>query len=381
MKGAARRLFDFQPARYPDLPGCYLMKDASGRILYVGKSVKLRSRLGSYFREQQPRENIGKLVGEIADIEIILVRNEPESLILENNLIKMHKPPYNRALKADNSGYAYLCLTDERLPRLTEFYRNRKLSLAEDAVRQRIDSRTTRPEARFGPFVSAHFRASVMAFVNEHYRLRTCESLPKRACLQYHIHKCSGVCEGMISEADYLRDVREASALLADGGERLIPGMYRQMELYAERLEFEKAGSMLRHIRILERQEERQIVDRETAIDQDVVYFGNDRVLVANVREGMLYKLALFELDGPERAESPGRFMADHYAGVRPGEIILNAKELHGTVVAALRKKGRPTPRVTVPKRGLKRELLELCRINFEFRVRTERRSREDGTG
>jgi len=419
------------------------MRDRTGRILYVGKSKRLRTRLRSYFREPQPRKRIRQLVAEIADIEIMLVNNEPESLILENNLIKIHKPPYNRALKKDNSGYAYLKLTKEPLPRLDVFYRDRrpkaaalapgKAQAVRTATAQRrsvtavaapvpgrtpdsagaaggggtsdsaafaggekwpvtadAESRARTPdsagaaggerssvsagaveeEIRFGPYLSARFRNAVMEFVTDHYKLRTCVTLPKRACLLYHIGKCSGVCEGHISEDEYRETVRRAADLLANRGAKLLQAMYASMEEYAERLEFEKAENMLRHIRILEQREAKQVVDREITFDQDVLYAGDGAVLVAKVQEGMLRDFELHPLDTSAGAADIDRFLVHHYRNGRPDEIIVNRVHDLRTVRSGLRRPGLPPVRITLPKRGLKHDLLQLCRENYAYRTR-----------
>jgi excinuclease ABC subunit C len=370
--GLATPSFNFQPGQYPERPGCYIMKNDSGRILYVGKSKQLRSRLRSYFRAPHPHKRIRQLVEEIADIEIILVNNEPESLILENNLIKIHKPPYNRALKKDNSGYAYLKLTAEQFPRLDVFYRDRRLKEGNVRLRGRSDASEVPKggEVRFGPYLSSRFRNEVMEFITDHYKLRTCTNLPKRACLLYHIGRCSGVCEGMITEQDYLDTVNQAASLLANRGEKLVEAMYRQIELYAERLEFEKAENMLRHIRVLERREAKQVVDREITFDQDVLYFGEHGVLVAKMQEGMLRDFTFHQL--PEFADEPScdRFLTDYYRESRPDEIIVSRIHDAKAVRAALRRNGRVPITITQPKRGLKHDLLQLCRENYEYRTR-----------
>ncbi|UUZ82825.1 GIY-YIG nuclease family protein [Paenibacillus sp. P26] len=288
--------FEFQAGDYPERPGRYIMKDAAGRILYVGKSKNLRSRLRSYFQRRDQRKRIQQMVQEIASIEVVLVNNEAESLMLENNLIKIHKPPYNRALKRDNSGYAYLQMTSERLPRLEVFYRDRRSG----ADRPNAGPEPSGKEKRFGPYISGRFRDAVMEFVADHYRSRTCVTLPKRVCLLYHIGRCSGVCEGMIPEEEYRETARQAADLLMNRPEDLVAAMYAKMEYYAERLEYEKADNMLRHIRILERMPEKQIVDRESTLDQDVLYFGEDRVLLAKVQEGMLRDFEFLPLDPGE---------------------------------------------------------------------------------
>ncbi|WJH37168.1 GIY-YIG nuclease family protein [Paenibacillus sp. CC-CFT747] len=300
--------FLFVPKRYPESPGCYLMKSSDGRIIYVGKAKNLRNRLRSYFRGNLPKKRTRQLVAEIADIEVVLVNNESESLLLENNLIKQYKPYYNRALKKDNSGYAYLKLTDEPYPRFDVYYRNRKGTAREktDAGRGG-ETRKGRPEKpyaaeipgerRFGPYASSRFRNALLEFLVDHYKIRSCRSLPKRVCLLYHIGKCSGICEGRISDEEYARTLAAAASLLENQGAGLLQEMNRQMERYSENLEFEKANNMLHHIRLLEKTYAKQIVDREAAIDQDVLYFGQEEVMITKLREGMVRDFVLLGLD------------------------------------------------------------------------------------
>ncbi|MDG0790340.1 GIY-YIG nuclease family protein [Cohnella ginsengisoli] len=407
--------FLFEPARYPEQPGVYIMKNNEGRILYVGKSKCIRDRLRAYFNGADKRRRIPALTAEIAEIGFIVVNNEHESLVLENNLIKIHKPPYNRALKKDNSGYAYLQLTREPLPRLIAHYRDRRavreetgeaafarrsggpaevgglgLVRAEAAAgkeaRDAAPSLSKRqqpspalsaedpPAERFGPFVSSRFREAVIAFVTEHYKLRTCATLPKRACLEYHLGKCSGVCAGHISHEEYRETARAAARLLAGGGERLVGAMYGQMEAYAERLAFEKAEHMLRHIRILERTPERQIVDTETDGTQEAVYFGDTDVCIAQLHEGMLHRLECIPWSrGEEGAAACDRFLMERYKTLsRPDEIIASEIGDARLLRAALRRRGQPAVRITVPQRGMKRDLLGLCRRNLEETKRSK---------
>jgi excinuclease ABC subunit C len=352
--------FLFNAGDYPQSPGCYLMKDAQGTILYVGKSKNLRSRLRSYFTKNHTYRKITQLVDEISSIEVVLVNNESESLLLENNLIKIHKPPYNRALKKDNSGYAYLQLTAEPLPRLDVYYRNRK--------RNHVGAASSDAH-RLGPFKSARFRDALLEFVTEHYGLRTCKTMPKQVCLLYHIGKCSGVCEGKISEVDYLEHTRQASELLANRGQGLIETLYGKMEAYAAKLEFEKAQRMLLSIRNLEQAADKQIVDREAVIDQDVLYFGETHVLVAKVQEGMLRDFQLFELEQADSNGACDQFLMTRYAEASPDELIVNTIEDIKRVRASIRASRKKLPAITQPKRGLKFDLLQLCKFNYDYRI------------
>ncbi|OBZ16512.1 GIY-YIG nuclease family protein [Bacillus sp. FJAT-26390] len=354
--------FLFKASDYPQSPGCYLMKDADGRILYVGKSKNLRSRLRSYFTKNHTLRKITQLVDEISSIEVVLVNNESESLLLENNLIKIHKPPYNRALKKDNSGYAYLQLTADPLPRLDVYYRNRKRSqIAADSA--------SLPLHRLGPFKSARFRDALLEFVTEHYGLRTCKTMPKQVCLLYHIGKCSGVCEGKISKSEYLEHTRQASELLANRGQGLIETLYAKMEAYAAKMEFEKAQQMLLSIRNLEQASDKQIVDREAAIDQDVLYFGETHVLVAKVQEGMLRDFQMLELKSADVETAYDQFIMTRYAENSPDELIVNVINDQKLVRAAIRGKTKKLLTITQPKRGLKFDLLQLCKYNYDYRI------------
>lgn len=358
--------FMFKAGDYPEKPGCYLMRDEQDRLLYVGKSKNLRSRLRSYFHTNHKSKRLRELVANIARIEVLLVNNETESLLLENNLIKIHKPPYNRALKKDNSGYAYLMLTDEEIPRLAVHYRDRR------ETEERIAA-TAAPGKRFGPFASARFRNELLEFVADHYKLRSCTKLPKRACLLYHIGRCGGICEGHMSREEYIEQVRQVSELLFDGSKvALVARMYAQMTEYAEQLKFEKAQNMLSHIRNLEKTPEKQIVDRETDLMQEVLYFGEDTVLVAKVQQGMLRELQLHGLDGGGEAACD-RFLIRRYREQQlPDELIVNRIADPAAVRRALRRpadRSRPALVITQPKRGLKHSLLQLCKQNYEFRM------------
>ncbi|MCP1309925.1 nucleotide excision repair endonuclease [Paenibacillus tyrfis] len=309
------------------------------------------------------------MVQDIASIEVVLVNNESESLLLENNLIKIHKPPYNRALKRDNSGYAYLQMTDERFPRLTEYYRDRRLRTVRGSGGA-DKAAASGKEHRFGPYRSARFRDAVLDFVTEHYKLRTCDKMPKRVCLLYHLGKCSGVCEGKITEEAYRETARQAADLLLNRGENLIPAMRAKMSEYAERLEFEKAGSMLRHLRILEEMPEKQIVDREGSTHQDVLYFGEERVLIAKVQEGMLRDFQMHELERAYGEVACDRFLVSRYGETEgPDELIVNKVSDPGSLRALLRRTGGRAIKITTPKRGLKYDLLQLCKDNYEYRV------------
>ncbi|MBD0384016.1 GIY-YIG nuclease family protein [Paenibacillus sedimenti] len=354
--------FIFKAHEYPESPGCYLMMNEAGNILYIGKSINLRSRLRSYFQQNDTRRKIRQMVREIAKIEVILVNNEAESLLLENNLIKLHKPPYNRALKKEKSGYAYLQLTKEQVPRLEVYYRKQRSQKETEGTAKGADQ-------RLGPYRSRRFLEALLEFVTDHYGLRSCTTMPKQVCLLYHIGKCSGVCAGEISQAEYVDRAQQAAAMLANEGQALIEAMTAKMEAYAEKLEFEKAQNMLMHIRNLELAPDKQIVDREDELNQDVIYFGDRGVIVAKVQEGMLREFQMFEMEAGLKGFACDRFLLSLYTGQWPDEIILNTIGDIRQVRSALRRRGARGLTITLPKRGIKYDLLQLCKNNYEYRM------------
>lgn len=349
--------FIFITSHYPTTPGCYLMKDAAGRVLYVGKAKNLRRRLASYFRPRHERPKIARLVAAIHDIELILVNSEIESLILENNLIKRHKPRYNSMLVDDKSGYAYIVLTDEPLPRFVPYRKHR--------VNKALEGLTGNPiRQRFGPFVGRNFRDVLLDFVNDTFLLRTCHPLPSQLCLRYEMHRCGGVCAGQTTATDYLQAVAAATAFLSRQQSDLIRQMKRKMAACADRLEFERAQRIKQQVTMLEQALARQIVERYVPHDQAVVFVGERQLLVATIERGVFCQLDLFAC--PAVGEKTA-VLTQHLTPFR--EILTNEPaRLEAIVHAAAASKGR-TIHLRQPQRGTGRALLQLCQLNFDYRT------------
>jgi len=352
--------FVFDPKRYPAGPGCYLLKDAAGKVLYVGKAVNLRKRLSSYFRPRSRDRRTARLAARVADVEVILVRTEVESLLLENNLIKLYQPPYNRLLKGEDTGYFYIVLTAEELPRLAPYRKGRLNQELGDA-----------PIAQyFGPYASGPFRDRLLQLAVEAFQLRTCQVLPARACLRYHMHKCGGICEARVSAADYAAAVRRATAFLSRPQPALLQQIRQEMMAHADRLEFEIAQRLKERIEALEQTLSVQVVERQVDHDEDVLYFGSEAVLVATVRRGILQGLSLCALEGANGAARPGeRFVLSRYARRAPEELIVNDLPDPDAIEQALRQATGRRVRITIPRRGAKVELLALCAQNYAYRT------------
>ncbi len=359
--------FHFELRDYPTAPGCYLMRDAAGHVLYVGKAKNLRRRLSSYFRMDRRKRRtrrdrrMSQLVTTIAAIDVILVNTELESLVLENNLIKRYRPRFNRMLMPEESGYHYIVLTDETLPRLVPY---RKLRLNKALAGKEV-------ERRFGPYLTRECRDGLLEYVADRFGLRTCYPMPSHVCLRYHLKECSGVCEGKVTSEAYAAAVQEAANFLAQPSQELVGAVVASMRAEvlacAERLEFERAQRIKGRLFILESTLQSQIVERDVEYDQDVVYFGpakTRRAMVASVRRGMLIGVELRELNaGGSYPQACRDFLLAQSARSGAEEIICNAPEkvvapLHGVAGAA---------RLLCPTAGVEHELLALARRNFEY--------------
>ena len=214
----------------PPEPGCYLMRDGEDRILYVGKSKTLRSRVRSYFRSRQdlsPR--IRLMTRQVCEIEFIVTDSEAEALALESNLIKNHQPHFNVLLK-DDKKYPYLCITwSEAYPRIFITRRRRFRS----------------PLDRFyGPYVDVGLLRRTLFLVKRVFPLRQRPRPlhPDRTCLNYSIGRCPGVCQEKISSEDYHRTLRKVAMVFQGRSDELQRLLAEQMERYAERLDFEAAA-------------------------------------------------------------------------------------------------------------------------------------------
>jgi excinuclease ABC subunit C len=352
--------FAFDPSRYPTGPGCYLMRDATGTVLYAGKAKNLRRRLGSHFQAIPHSGRRSRLLAAIAEIELILVTNETEALILEHNLIKLHRPRANRMLLDPDEGYFYIALTAEDLPRLVAY---RKHRINKDLER----GGTETPVARcFGPYVNRRYRDALLGFVADEFQLRTCAPLPSQVCLRYHLGACGGVCAQHVSNSDYARAVADAGGFLARGHAELLHHLKRQMLDSAAQLRFERASWLKRHVELLEGALEPQVVERHVRHDQDVLHFDGATVLALHLRRGTVTGCTLCDLVG-----GADQFLHDRYAAGCPAELIVNQVEDPRLLEQRLATASGHRVRVTVAHagRGATDRLMQLCALNHAHRA------------
>ncbi|PRR76234.1 UvrABC system protein C [Moorella humiferrea] len=348
-------------ARLPDHPGVYIMRDAQGEIIYVGKAASLKKRVRSYFRGQHPpRTQV--MVEKIADIEYILTDNEVEALILECNLIKEHRPRYNVSLKDDKS-YPYIKITlQEQFPRL-QITR----SLVRDGSRY------------FGPYTNVGALRETLKILRSLFPVRTCRETPlqfrSRPCLNAHINRCLAPCSGRVNQEVYRQAVDNIILFLEGKHTALIKELKEQMTAAAERLEFEKAARLRDQLRAVEEVCARQKITAAGGDeDADAVAFAREGEaalgLIFFSRNGKVIGRDHFFLTGTEglsRGEVMAALLKEYYSrGVEiPPQILLHDEpEDAETIASWLGRLRGGRVELKVPKRGSKLKLLQLVHEN-----------------
>ncbi|MBI4288241.1 MAG: excinuclease ABC subunit UvrC [Chloroflexi bacterium] len=360
----------------PAQPGVYLFKDSKGKVLYVGKASSLRQRVRSYFNLQPVQIGNGppeyqaasdaspkteRLVSQIEDIDFLVTDSEQEALILENNLIKKHRPRYNVRLRDDKT-YPYL-----------------KIDFNEPWARIYFTRRWQQDNARyFGPFASAWSVRKTLDVIKRLFPYRTCTrkitGADPRACLEYDIHRCLGPCVGAVTKEEYDRTLRQVILFLEGRNEKIVRDLRRQMEQAAEKLLFEKAAILRDQVQAVEAVTERQKISVPDLGDADVIAFALSQdlayVQVFFVRQGKLLGRDPFILDGVQD-ETPDRIMAGFlqlfYAAAShiPPLLLLQHSPADSDLIEGwLREQRDGAVKLVTPQRGPKRELLEMVAAN-----------------
>ncbi len=358
----------------PDRPGCYLFKDASGRIIYVGKARSLKNRVRQYFQSSRYlTAKVLAMVNQIAEIEHIVTDTETEALVLESNLIKKHKPKYNIRLR-DDKHYPYLRLTlNEAWPRLLV-----ARSMKKDGSRY------------FGPYTSSQAMWETMKLARRLFPLRTCSDPSRypRGCLQFHIGRCLGPClPDFDRHADYAEAVRDLQAFLEGRTQEVVERLRARMEQAAERLEFERAAELRDQIRAIEKVTEKQKIIVHTMVDLDAIAYARlydeAAVQVFFVRQGKLVGRDQFLMSGADDmtgGEILAAFIQQHYSQTDfvPKEILVSEEIPDADVIAEwLSAKRGSRVVLRCPKRGEKRALVEMVAENAQEAVAERKQQRE----
>ncbi|PEF38222.1 excinuclease ABC subunit C [Bacillus sp. AFS026049] len=334
-------------ALLPDQPGCYLMKDRQGTIIYVGKAKVLKNRVRSYFTGSHDGKTF-RLVNEIEDFEYIVTSSNIEALILELNLIKKHDPKYNVMLKDDKT-YPFIKLTAERHPRLI------------------ITRKVKKDKGKyFGPYPNAFAANETKKLLDRIYPLRKCNTLPDRVCLYYHLGQCLAPCVYDVEEQEYKKMVDDINRFLNGGHTEIKKELTEKMLEASEELDFERAKEFRDKIAHIDITMEKQKMMTTDFIDRDVFGFSYDKgwmcVQVFFVRQGKLIErdVSLFPVyDEPEQELLTflGQFyeITNHF---KPKEILLPES------VDAEMAEGLLGVKTIHPKRGAKKDMLKLANKN-----------------
>ena len=344
----------------PEKPGVYLMHDASGKVIYVGKAVVLKNRVRSYFRNLASHTpKVKAMVAKIAEIETIVTSSEVEALILECNLIKKYRPRYNISLKDDKT-YPYL-----------------KVTLHEDFPRLYVTRRHMRDGARYyGPYADAGAMHATVKLLRSMFPLRTCRKMnPDRPCLNYHIKRCLAPCAGYISKADYHKMIKSVCMVLDGRTTELERDLKQQMQEAADNYAFEEAARLRDQLQAVARLNEAQKAVTNNGGDMDIFGLGQDMtglcVQLFFVRKGKLIGRDNFFM--PDGGDTPQEvmtaFVKQYYneATFIPKEVVLpylpeeDEKQLIETWLAD---KAQRRVELLLPQRGVKKDLLKLANEN-----------------
>ncbi len=350
----------------PDHPGVYLMLAGDGQILYIGKANSLRKRVRSYFSGRPDRAKTALLLTRVCDVEVILTGSEIEALLLENNLIKKHRPPFNIELK-DDKNYPYVRLDRSQIFPRFEVVRRRRA----DGARY------------FGPFPAVSALRTTLGILNKHFRLRRCRGERfvnrVRPCLNYQINLCAAPCCEKVSPVEYRRSITLAALILGGRGRPVLKSLERRMQKAAEGLDFEVAAALRDSLADLKRVLETQTIDAGRDEDLDVLGVasrsdGASVLYLLTIRRGNVVggrPFSFFEYGG-RREELSGAFLQRHYGdageGDRPPPIIVVPElgEVAGALESWLSRIRGHRVQLLVPSRGRRLQLLRLAQKNAE---------------
>jgi excinuclease ABC subunit C len=349
----------------PTNPGCYIYKNSANKIIYIGKAKNLKKRVTSYFtkRDHDPKTEI--MITHIHYIETIITKNEIEALILENTLIKKHRPKYNIDLK-DSRSYAYIELTNEKFPKfkLARYPNTPQLGV------QRTMKHSIKNQL-FGPFTSAKARDDILQVINRTFKLRTCNKLPKRACLRYSIGICSAPCINQISEEQYNENIKSAKLILKGEISKTISLLKTNMQIASKRKDYERALNFRNQIDSLEYLKEKQNMQRNKNYNEDIInYITKDNIVyiaVFNIYKGTLENKQEFTFEQTENFLE--KFLTQYYLDNEIPKQVILPKQTNKLIQEYLSKKANKVGKVetVVPKIGEKKELLELVKKNIEI--------------
>ncbi|MCD7888570.1 MAG: excinuclease ABC subunit UvrC [Oscillospiraceae bacterium] len=355
-------------------PGCYIMKNHAGTIIYIGKAKNLRNRVSTYFHDNDHLPKVAKMVSNVWDYDFVCTSSDYEALVLEASLIKQHKPKYNILLK-DDKGYSYIKISDEDYPRITR------------------EMQKKGPGTFIGPYTSGFTSSQAVEEVNRVFMLPTCKKVfprdfgKERPCLNFQIKRCIGLCRGCFSKEDYAEIINQAVDYIKSGSKQSVEELTDEMNRLSENLEFEKAAVIRDRIAAINRSADTQKIFEENMPDTDIFALAKNGgitcISVLNYRMGRLYDKQDFILgETTDDISTREEFLIQYYdrAVKIPREIYID-EELRETdnIRRFLAEKSGHAVSIANPKRGEMKGLLDLAEKNAveQLSVRIGRTGKE----
>ncbi|HHZ05226.1 MAG TPA: excinuclease ABC subunit UvrC [Clostridiales bacterium] len=342
-------------------PGVYIMRDSSGKIIYIGKAKALKNRVSQYFGSQNNHATkVRRMVENVDDFDYIITDSEFEALVLECSLIKQNTPHYNILLK-DDKGYSYIKITKEKWPRIME-------------TKQVVDDNAE----YIGPYMSSYYVKNAVDQAHKIFKLPTCSrKFPQeigkgRPCLNYHIKQCAAPCRGKVSNKEYRKNVNDAVAFLKGSNSLNIKELTRQMNEAAENLEFERAAKIRDRISAVGKMQERQKVVQTKVKEQDVIALATDQERgcfeVFRFSGGRLCDREYFIIsDVGDEQTARGEFITGYYS-MRdniPSRITVDGEvEDVETIEQWLSQRAGRRVTISIPQKGEQLRLVQMCHSN-----------------
>ncbi len=351
--------------KLPSKPGVYIMHDKDDKIIYVGKAISLKNRVRQYFRKNNKTKRIENMVSLIDHFEYIVTDNESEALILECNLIKKNMPKFNVLLKDDKT-YPYIKV-------------NTKLEFPNIYLTRRILNDGAR---YFGPYANSGSAKAMLDFINSKYKIRQCKTFKYkgRACLNYHIKKCSGPCIGKISKEDYRKEINQIISLLEGNTNQIMKELDKDIKEAADKLEFEKAAELRDKKYAIQRiTEERQKVSNISEHNIDVIGIAKGQTQVCVeiflIRNSKMIERHHYFFEGLQDesdAEILSSFIKQYYINdvFLPNKIMIKeAIEDKKILEQLLSENSSHKVEIKVPKKGEKLRLVEMAENNAKITI------------
>lgn len=351
-------------------PGVYSFKDKKGDIIYIGKAKNLKKRVSSYFNKSNNNSKNQIMISKAVDVDTLIVRNEVEALLTEANLIKIHKPRYNVFLKDDKT-FPYIIITNEPFPRVEII---RKKNLKKDG------------NLYFGPYTDVNYLRSILKVLHQVFPLRTCsffineETIKSRkikVCLDYHIKKCDGPCEGLVSDLDYGKMINQVIDFLKGKNQKIKLDITSRMKDASQKQKYEEAAILRDQIIALDSFEKKQSKVAQDFSNKDIInisYKDNYAIaFIMRIRNGLLVGRDSFNLKMIHNFninDELERFIVQYYKLTMdiPSEIIVGYK-IYNTknIEKWLKSKNNKKVSIVMPLKGEKKHMLDLCIKNNEL--------------